>query len=96
MFLPSYVMRTHGAKQQRQAVKRAPMNQLEPAFEVRALCFVLSVPDLYLCFGVMLSSLSTCHVWKALKASFFAHMFATCEDLTTWLLVVYTNAVIVL
>ncbi|KAG2706866.1 hypothetical protein I3843_05G110000 [Carya illinoinensis] len=33
LFLPSYVMRTHGAKQQREAVKRAPMNQLEPAFE---------------------------------------------------------------
>ncbi|XP_050913765.1 DNA-directed RNA polymerase 2, chloroplastic/mitochondrial [Lathyrus oleraceus] len=33
LFLPSYVMRTHGAKQQREAVKRAPRNQLEPVFE---------------------------------------------------------------
>ncbi|KAK2663200.1 hypothetical protein Ddye_001774 [Dipteronia dyeriana] len=32
-FLPSYVMRTHGAKQQRDAVKRAPRMQLEPVFE---------------------------------------------------------------
>lgn len=34
MFLPSYVMRIHGAKQQREAVKRAPKNQLNPVFEV--------------------------------------------------------------
>ncbi|MED6149138.1 DNA-directed RNA polymerase 1B, mitochondrial [Stylosanthes scabra] len=33
LFLPSYVMRIHGAKQQREAVKRAPRNQLEPVFE---------------------------------------------------------------
>ncbi|KAI9092039.1 hypothetical protein K1719_027974 [Acacia pycnantha] len=33
LFLPSYVMRTHGAKQQREAVKRAPLKQLEPVFE---------------------------------------------------------------
>ncbi|XP_057448046.1 DNA-directed RNA polymerase 1B, mitochondrial-like [Lotus japonicus] len=33
LFLPSYVMRTHGAKQQCEAVKRAPYNQLEPIFE---------------------------------------------------------------
>ncbi|KAJ7953979.1 DNA-directed RNA polymerase [Quillaja saponaria] len=33
LFLPSYFMRTHGAKQQRQAVKRAQKKQLEPAFE---------------------------------------------------------------
>ncbi|TYI43482.1 hypothetical protein ES332_A01G173500v1 [Gossypium tomentosum] len=35
LFLPSYVMRTHGAKQQRESVKRTPMNQLEPVFEMR-------------------------------------------------------------
>ncbi|WJX80869.1 DNA-directed RNA polymerase 2, chloroplastic/mitochondrial [Trifolium repens] len=33
LFLPSYVMRTHGVKQQREAVKRAPRKQLEPVFE---------------------------------------------------------------
>ncbi|GFS30542.1 DNA/RNA polymerases superfamily protein [Actinidia rufa] len=33
LFLPSYVMRTHGAKQQREAVRRAPRKQLEPVFE---------------------------------------------------------------
>lgn len=33
LFLPSYVMRTHGAKQQREAVKRATRKQLEPVFE---------------------------------------------------------------
>ncbi|KAL1370451.1 hypothetical protein HN51_000714 [Arachis hypogaea] len=33
LFLPSYVMRIHGAKQQREAVKRAPRCQLEPVFE---------------------------------------------------------------
>ncbi|KAI4314037.1 hypothetical protein L6164_026980 [Bauhinia variegata] len=33
LFLPSYVMRTHGAKQQREAVKRAPKKQLERVFE---------------------------------------------------------------
>ncbi|KAL9327326.1 hypothetical protein ACSQ67_007971 [Phaseolus vulgaris] len=32
-FLPSYVMRIHGAKQQREAVKRATKNQLDPVFE---------------------------------------------------------------
>ncbi|XP_021815123.1 DNA-directed RNA polymerase 1, mitochondrial-like [Prunus avium] len=33
LFLPSYVMRTHGAKQQREVVKRTPRKQLEPVFE---------------------------------------------------------------
>ncbi|KAL2344235.1 hypothetical protein Fmac_005520 [Flemingia macrophylla] len=33
LVLPSYVMRTHGAKQQREAVKRAPKSQLDPVFE---------------------------------------------------------------
>ncbi|CAA2967182.1 DNA-directed RNA polymerase 1, mitochondrial [Olea europaea subsp. europaea] len=33
LFLPSYIMRTHGAKQQREAVKRVPRKQLEPVFE---------------------------------------------------------------
>ncbi|KAK5784403.1 DNA-directed RNA polymerase 2B, chloroplastic/mitochondrial-like isoform X1 [Gossypium arboreum] len=33
LFLPSYIMRTHGAKQQREAVKRTPTNQLEQVFE---------------------------------------------------------------
>ncbi|KAI4368957.1 hypothetical protein MLD38_017456 [Melastoma candidum] len=32
-FLPSYMMRTHGAKQQRETVKRTPISQLEPVFE---------------------------------------------------------------
>ncbi|KAI9092058.1 hypothetical protein K1719_027993 [Acacia pycnantha] len=34
LFLPSYVMRTHGAKQQREAVKRASLKQLGSVFEV--------------------------------------------------------------
>lgn len=34
LYLPSYVMRTHGARQQREAVKRASRNQLQPVFEV--------------------------------------------------------------
>ncbi|KAJ6734913.1 DNA-DIRECTED RNA polymerase MITOCHONDRIAL [Salix purpurea] len=33
LFLPSYFMRIHGAKQQREAVKRAPRKQLQPVFE---------------------------------------------------------------
>ncbi|KAF5735637.1 DNA-directed RNA polymerase 2B chloroplastic/mitochondrial isoform X1 [Tripterygium wilfordii] len=33
LFLPSYVMRIHGARQQREALKRAPRKQLEPVFE---------------------------------------------------------------
>ncbi|KAK6266706.1 hypothetical protein QUC31_017543 [Theobroma cacao] len=33
LFLPSYIMRTHGVKQQREAVKRTPRKQLEPVFE---------------------------------------------------------------
>ncbi|KAK4842452.1 hypothetical protein QYF36_021929 [Acer negundo] len=33
LFLPSYVMRTHGARQQREAVRRTPKSQLEPVFE---------------------------------------------------------------
>ncbi|WOK92644.1 DNA-directed RNA polymerase 1B, mitochondrial-like [Canna indica] len=32
-FLPSYVMRTHGARQQREAVKRAPRKQIQLVFE---------------------------------------------------------------
>ncbi|KAJ4833082.1 DNA-directed RNA polymerase 2, chloroplastic/mitochondrial [Turnera subulata] len=34
LFLPSSVMRTHGSRQQREAVKRAPRQQLQPVFEV--------------------------------------------------------------
>ncbi|CAN4121991.1 unnamed protein product [Withania somnifera] len=33
LFLPSYIMRTHGAKQQREAVKRVPKKQLEPVLQ---------------------------------------------------------------
>ncbi|PHT57011.1 DNA-directed RNA polymerase 2, chloroplastic/mitochondrial [Capsicum baccatum] len=33
LYLPSYVMRTHGARQQSEAVKRASQNQLRPVFE---------------------------------------------------------------
>ncbi|XP_044493476.1 DNA-directed RNA polymerase 1B, mitochondrial-like isoform X2 [Mangifera indica] len=33
LFLPSYFMRTHGARQQRETVKRTPRSQLEPVFE---------------------------------------------------------------
>ncbi|XP_022776678.1 DNA-directed RNA polymerase 1B, mitochondrial-like [Durio zibethinus] len=33
LFLPSYVMRTHGAKQQRETVKRTPKTQLVHVFE---------------------------------------------------------------
>ncbi|XP_068656233.1 DNA-directed RNA polymerase 2B, chloroplastic/mitochondrial-like [Aristolochia californica] len=33
LFLPSYVMRTHGSRQQRQTIKRAPREQLRPVFE---------------------------------------------------------------
>ncbi|KAL3654335.1 DNA-directed RNA polymerase 1, mitochondrial [Castilleja foliolosa] len=33
LFLPSYIMRTHGAKQQREVFKRAPKQQLEPIFQ---------------------------------------------------------------
>ncbi|KAJ0988251.1 hypothetical protein J5N97_006607 [Dioscorea zingiberensis] len=33
LFLPSYVMRIHGAKQQREAVKRTPRKQLDRVFE---------------------------------------------------------------
>lgn len=33
LFLPSYIMRTHGAKQQRHVLKRVPKSQLEPVFK---------------------------------------------------------------
>ncbi|KAI5678798.1 hypothetical protein M9H77_09748 [Catharanthus roseus] len=33
LFLPSYIMRTHGAKQQKDAVKRCQKAQLEPVFQ---------------------------------------------------------------
>ncbi|XP_044493782.1 DNA-directed RNA polymerase 2, chloroplastic/mitochondrial-like isoform X2 [Mangifera indica] len=33
LFLPSYFMRTHGARQQRETVKRTPRSQLGPVFE---------------------------------------------------------------
>lgn len=41
LYLPSYVMRTHGARQQRDTVKRTPREQLKPVFEVSDLC----IPD---------------------------------------------------
>lgn len=34
LYLPSYVMRTHGAKQQRDTIKRTPAKQLKQVFEV--------------------------------------------------------------
>ncbi|KAI4351389.1 hypothetical protein L6164_005758 [Bauhinia variegata] len=34
LFLPFYIMRTHGSRQQREVVKRAPRKQLQPVFEV--------------------------------------------------------------
>ncbi|CAA0823336.1 DNA-directed RNA polymerase 2-chloroplastic/mitochondrial [Striga hermonthica] len=33
LYLPSYVMRTRGSRQQRESVKRAPTEQLKPVFE---------------------------------------------------------------
>ncbi|VFQ85465.1 unnamed protein product [Cuscuta campestris] len=33
LFLPSYIMRTHGAKQQRDTIKRVPTNQLTQVFQ---------------------------------------------------------------
>ncbi|KAG9440247.1 hypothetical protein H6P81_020412 [Aristolochia fimbriata] len=33
LFLPSYVMRIHGSRQQRQTIKSAPREQLQPVFE---------------------------------------------------------------
>ncbi|KAH0436080.1 hypothetical protein IEQ34_026487 [Dendrobium chrysotoxum] len=33
LFLPSYIMRIHGARKQREAIKRVPRNQLQPVFE---------------------------------------------------------------
>uniref|UniRef100_A0A2P2MCN7 DNA-directed RNA polymerase n=1 Tax=Rhizophora mucronata TaxID=61149 RepID=A0A2P2MCN7_RHIMU len=33
LFLPSFVMRTHGSKLQRESIRRAPRKQLEPVFE---------------------------------------------------------------
>ncbi|KAL1205880.1 DNA-directed RNA polymerase 2, chloroplastic/mitochondrial [Cardamine amara subsp. amara] len=33
LFLSSYIMKTHGAKQQREALKSAPQGQLKPVFE---------------------------------------------------------------
>ncbi|KAJ6807007.1 DNA-directed RNA polymerase 1B, mitochondrial-like [Iris pallida] len=33
LYLPSYIMRTHGSRQQREAIKRAPRGQLQPVFE---------------------------------------------------------------
>ncbi|CAN6477441.1 unnamed protein product [Victoria cruziana] len=33
LFLPSHVMRTHGARQQREAIKNTPRNQLQSVFE---------------------------------------------------------------
>ncbi|MQM13001.1 hypothetical protein Taro_045922, partial [Colocasia esculenta] len=33
LFLPSYIMRTHGSRQQREAVKRAPKNQMQAVYE---------------------------------------------------------------
>lgn len=39
LFLASYIMKTHGAKQQREAIKSAPKGQLKPVFEVRQYSF---------------------------------------------------------
>lgn len=35
LFLPSYIMRIHGAKQQREVLKRTPKENLQPVFDVR-------------------------------------------------------------
>lgn len=54
LFLPSYIMRTHGAKQQRDVVKRTPKKQLEPVFGVGEFeSFHLSF-CIYFCFPVFL------------------------------------------
>uniref|UniRef100_A0A2P2MP67 Uncharacterized protein MANES_14G112700 n=1 Tax=Rhizophora mucronata TaxID=61149 RepID=A0A2P2MP67_RHIMU len=34
LFLPSYVMRTHGSKQQQNALKNVPAKQMQKVFEV--------------------------------------------------------------
>lgn len=36
-------MKTHGAKQQREALKSAPKGQLQPVFEVRDYCFFMCI-----------------------------------------------------
>ncbi|KAK8964782.1 hypothetical protein KSP40_PGU012112 [Platanthera guangdongensis] len=33
IFLPSYIMRNHGSRKQREAIKRIPINQMQPVFE---------------------------------------------------------------
>lgn len=42
LFLPSYLMRTHGSRQQQDAVKAVPAKQVQKVYEVRAgISFIL-------------------------------------------------------
>lgn len=54
LFLPSYIMRTHGAKQQREAVKRTPKEQLEPVYQVSHFG-ILDLVYCYILFSLMMT-----------------------------------------
>ncbi|CAL9063119.1 unnamed protein product [Musa banksii] len=48
LFLPSYIMRTHGSRQQREAVRRAPREQMQAIFELAHICFVIFFGHTYI------------------------------------------------
>ncbi|URE41883.1 hypothetical protein MUK42_07982 [Musa troglodytarum] len=48
LFLPSYIMRTHGSRQQREAVRRAPREQMQASFELAHVCLVIFFDHTYI------------------------------------------------
>ncbi|GFQ07038.1 cytokinin dehydrogenase 5 [Phtheirospermum japonicum] len=67
LFLPSYIMRTHGAKQQREAVKRAPKPQLEPILQhhhsmATKLLLMFAIFRLIVTIGLTLDSTELLHL----------------------------------
>lgn len=55
LFLPSYIMRTHGAKQQREALRRAGKDNLSTVFEVCVvlICWLILTWDSFFLFSAI-------------------------------------------
>lgn len=56
-FLPSYVMRTHGARQQRETIKMTPRSQLEPVFQVSRVLYSSIFYDLFNLYRLIINFL---------------------------------------
>lgn len=51
LFLPSYIMRIHGAKQQREVLKGTPKENLQPVFDVSIDPFLIFIFSFYSFFN---------------------------------------------